>query len=114
MYQMLKLVDTARREEIELYVQLVLVKPQVNQSVGTYTILLLGENFNIEDLDYGCGPSRTLVVVTDRCEVNKNYQDCEDEAGDKDGDDESDGDRDVQADGHVPSFLTINQLMENE
>ena len=37
-----------------------------------------------------------------------------DEACDEDGDDESDGDGDVQANGHVPSFLTINQLMENE
>ena len=41
-------------------------------------------------------------------------QDCEDEASDEDGDDKSDGDGDVQAGGHVPSFLTINQLMENE
>ena len=41
-------------------------------------------------------------------------QDCEDEASDEDGYDESDGDGDVQVGGHVPSFLTINQLMENE
>ena len=41
-------------EEIELYVQLVRVKPQENQSVGTYTNLLLGDNFNVEELDYGC------------------------------------------------------------
>ena len=65
-------------------------------------------------MDYGCGPSSALVVVTDRCEVNENDQDCEDKAGDEDGDNESDGDGDVQADGHVPSFLTINQLMESE
>ena len=57
MYQMLKLVDTTGMEEIELYVQLVYVKPQVNQSVGTYTNLLLGGNFNVEELDYGCGPN---------------------------------------------------------
>ena len=63
-------------------------------------------------MDYGCGPSSAPVVVTDRCEVNKDYQDYDDEAGDEDGDDESDGD--VQADGHVSSFLTINQLLENE
>ena len=42
------------------------------------------------------------------------YQDCEDDGGDEDGDDESNGDGDVQADGHVLSFLIINQLMENE
>ena len=41
-------------------------------------------------------------------------QDCEDEASDEDGDDKSDGDGDVQAGGHVPSFLNINQLMEIE
>ena len=35
-YRMLKLVDIAEMEEIELYVQ-----PQVNQSAGTYTNLLL-------------------------------------------------------------------------
>ena len=111
---MLKLVDTTGMKEMELYVQLVRVKPQMNQSTGTYTNLLLRGNFNVEELDYGCGPSSTPIVVTDRCEVNKDDQDCEDETSDEDGDDESDGDGDVQADGHDSSFLTINQLMENE
>ena len=64
-------------------------------------------------MDYRCGHSSAPVAVTDRCEVNKDDRDYEDEAGDEDGDDESDGDN-VQADGHVPSFLTINQLLENE
>ena len=82
----------------------------MNQSIGTYTNLLLGGNFNVKELDYGCGLSSAPVVVTDRCEVNKNDRDCEDE----DGDDESDGDGDVQADGHVSSFLTMNELLENE
>ena len=107
---MLKFVNTVGMGEIELYVQLVCVKPQVNQSVGTYTDLLLRGNVNIEELDYGCGPSSAPVAVTDRCEVNEDDQDYEDD----DGDDESDGDGDVQANGHVMSFLTINQLMENE
>ena len=53
---MLKLVDTTRMKEIEFYVQLVRVKPQVNQSTGTYTNLLLGGNFNVDELDYRCGP----------------------------------------------------------
>ena len=114
MYRMLKLVDTTGIKEIEFYVQLVSVNPQVNQLAGTYTNLLFGRNLNVEELDYGCGPSSTPVAVTDRCEVNEDDQDCEDEAGDEYGDDESDGDGDVQAYGHVPSFLTINQLMENE
>ena len=54
---MLKLVDITGIEEIELYVQLVRVKPQVNQLAGTYTNLLLEGNFNVEELDYGCGRS---------------------------------------------------------
>ena len=68
------------------------VKPQVNQLVGTYTNLLLGGNFNVEELDYGCRPNSAPIVVTNRCEVNEDNQDCEDEASDED---ESDGDGDV-------------------
>ena len=104
-YRMLKLVNTVGMKEIELYLQLG-VKPQVNQLVGTHTDLLLGGNVNVEELYYECGPSSTPVVVTNRCEVNKDDQDYEDDGGDEDGDNESDG--------HVSSFLTINQLMENE
>ena len=110
-YQMLKLVNTIGIEEIELYLQLVRVKPQVNQSIGTYTNLLLIRNVNVEELDYGRGLSSALVAVTDRCEVNEDNQDCENEEDDEDGDDESDGDGD--GDVHVSSFLTLNQLMEN-
>ena len=50
------------------------------------------------------------LVVTDRCEVYEDNQDCENEKGV----DESDGDEDVQVDGHVSSFLTLHQLMKNE
>ena len=52
-YRMLKLVNTVGIEEIDLYFQLVRVKPQVNQSVGAYTNLLLRGNFNVEELEYG-------------------------------------------------------------
>ena len=114
MYQMLKLVNTTGMEEIELYLELVLVEPQVNQSVGTYTNLLLGENDNVEELDYKCEPSSAPIIVTDRCEVYEDDKDYEDQEGDEDGDDESDGDGDVQVDGHVSSFLTLHQLMENK
>ena len=55
-----------------------------------------------------------MNVEVDRCKVNENNQDCEDDRGDEDGDNESDGDEDVLADGHVLSFLTINQLMRYE
>ena len=55
-----------------------------------------------------------MNVEVDRCEVNEDDQDCEDDRNDEDGDDESDRDGDVRANGHVPSFLTINQLLKNE
>ena len=41
MYRMLKLVNTTKMKEIELYIQLLRAKPRVNQSIGTYTDLLL-------------------------------------------------------------------------
>ena len=39
MYRMLKLVNTMK--EIELYIEVVRVRPQVNQSVGAYIDLLV-------------------------------------------------------------------------
>ena len=41
MYRMLNLVNTVGMEKIELYIEVVRVKPQVNQSVGGYTNLLI-------------------------------------------------------------------------
>ena len=41
MYRMLNLVNTTGMEEIELYIEVVRVKPQMNQSVGAYTDLLV-------------------------------------------------------------------------
>ena len=113
-YRMLKLINIIGIEEIELYLLIVRVKPQVNQSVGTYTNLLLLGNINVDELDYDYGPSSTPVNVEDRCKVNKDDQGCKDDGGGEDGDDESDGDGHIQADGHVLSFLTINSLMVNE
>ena len=52
---MLKLVDTIGMEEIELYVQLVRVKPQVNESTNTYTNLLIGGNFKLRNWTMGVG-----------------------------------------------------------
>ena len=111
-YQMLKLVYTFGMEEIELYLKLVRVNPQVNQLVDTYIDLLLRGNVNVEELDYGCEPSSVPVVVIDRCELYEDDEDYEDQEGDEDSDDESNGD--VQADGHVSSFLSLHKLMENE
>ena len=117
-YQMLRLVNTTGMEEIELYIEVVRVKPQVNQFVGAYIDLLVGGNDNVSELDYGCGPSSAPVPDIDKCEVYGDDEYCEDEEAndesDEDGNDESNGDINVHADGHVSSFHTLNQVLENE
>ena len=52
-YRMLKMVNTTSMEEIELYIEVVQVKPQVNQSMGGYTYLFVPENYNVIEFDYG-------------------------------------------------------------
>ena len=64
MYRMLNMVNTISIEEIELYIEVVRVKPQVNQSVGGHIDLLVHENYNAAEIDYGCGPSSGLVPDT--------------------------------------------------
>ena len=99
------MVNTTGIEEIELYIEVVRVKPQVNQSVGG---LLVRENDNVAKFGYGCGPSSDPVPDTDRYGVYGDDEDCEyEEANDEsheDVDDESNGDLDVRVDGHVSSF----------
>ena len=69
----------------------------------------------IAEFDYGCGPSRSPTPDTDKCGVYEDDEDCEDEgANDEDVDNESNGDLDVQTDGHVSSFHTLIQVLENE
>ena len=76
-YRMLKLVNTTSIEEIELYIEVIRVRPQVNQFVGAYTDLLVGGNDYITELDYGCGPSSAPTPDIDRsCEVNADDEDC--------------------------------------
>ena len=98
-YRILKLVNIIGMKEIELYIEVVQVKPQVNQSVGAYTNLLVGGNDNVVELEYGCGPSSAQAPDTDRCEVYEDDEDCEDEEAndeyDEDGDDESNKDINV-------------------
>ena len=117
-YRMLNMVNTTGMKEIELYIEVVRVKPQVNQSMGGYIYLFVPENYNVAEFDYGCGPSSGLTPETDRCGVYANDEDCEyNEANvdsEKDVDDEKNGDLDVQADVHVSSFQTFNQVLENE
>ena len=105
MYQMLNMVNTTSIEEIELYIEVVRVKPRVNQSMGGHIDLLVRENYNVTKFDYGCEPSSGPVPNT------RVYRDDEDWANeeandefDEDVDDESNGDLDAQVDGHVSFF----------
>ena len=108
-HRLLNMVNTTAIEEIELFVEVVRIHRQANQSMG------VAENENVVEIDYGCGPSSGPVLDTgvygddDACA----YEEGNDES-DKDVDDEYDDDLHVQADGHVSSFQTTNQVLENE
>ena len=71
--------------------------------------------YGLLKIDYGCGPSSGPVLDTgaygddDACA----YEEGNDESV-EDVDDEYDDDLHVQADGHVSSFQTTNQVLENE
>ena len=114
-YRMLNMVNTTDMEEIELYIEVIRVKPQVNQSVGGYTDLLVLKTYNVVEFDDGYRFSSGPTPDTERCGVYANDGDYEyDEANvesNEDVDDESNGDLDVQADGHVSSFHTFNQVL---
>ena len=75
----------------------------------------VAENENVVEIDYGYGPSSGPVLDTrvygddDACA----YEEGNDES-DEDVDDEYDEDFHVQADGHISSFQTTNQVLENE
>ena len=114
-YQMLNMINTTSIGEIELYIEVVQVKPQVNQSVGGHIDLLVHDNYNVAEFDYDCGPSSGLVPDTRIYGDDEDcaYEEANDES-DEDVDDESNGDADVQADGHVSSFQIFNQVLENE
>ena len=115
MCQMLNLVNTTTIEEIELYIEFVRVKAQVNQFVGGHVDLLVRDNYNVAEFDYGCGPSSSLVLDTGVFGVDEDhaYEEGNNEYDD-DVDDDCNGDEDVEADGHASSFRTLNRVMENE
>ena len=102
-HRMLNMVNTAAIEEIDLFVEVVRIHRQTNQSIG------------VAEIDYGCGPSSGPVLDTGvygddgACA----YEEGNDES-DEDVDDEYDDNLHVQADGHVSSFQTTNQVLENE
>ena len=112
---MLNLVNTTTTEEIELYIEVVRIKAQVNQSVGSHVDLLVRDNYNVPEFDYGCGPSNGPIPDTGVFGVNeeRTYEEGNDEY-DEDVDDDCNGDADVEADGHASSFRTLNQVLENE
>ena len=83
--------------------------------MGGHIDLLVRDNYNVAEFEYGCGPSSGPVPDTGV------YGDDEDYAYEEANDDsnqhveeECNRDLDVQADGHVSSFRTFNQVLENE
>ena len=115
MYRMLNMVNTTGIEEIELYIEVIRVKSQVNQSMGGHIDLLVRVNYNVTEFDYGCGPSSGPVPNTGVYGDDEDcaYEEANDES-DEDVDDESNGDLDVQANRNASSFQTFNQVLENK
>ncbi|RVW82581.1 Serine/threonine-protein phosphatase 7 long form-like [Vitis vinifera] len=83
-------------DEIELYIEQVSVQPwERGQFLGNLTQLLLGQNDNVEEFEYDCGPSSAPVAMTYECRANENEEECESQ----EGDDQSERAEDVQHDG---------------
>ena len=106
---MLNMVNTTVIEEIELFVEVVRIHREEDRSIGVAVIEHLPE------IDHGCGPSSGPVLDTgaygdddDACV----YEEGNDESGEDD--DEYDDYLHDQAGGHVSSFQTTNQVLENE
>ena len=112
---MLNLVNTTTIEDIELYIEVVRFKALVNQSMGGHVDLLVRDNHNVLEFDYGCGPSSGPIPDTGVFGVDEDraYEEGNDEY-DEDIDDDCNGDADIEADGHASSFRTLNQVLENE
>ena len=79
----------------------------MNQYVGGHIDLLVRDNYNVAEFDSGCGPNNGSVPDIG---VYGDDEDCAYEEADEDVDDESNGDVDVQVDGHVSSFQIFNQV----
>ena len=110
--RILNSVNTTTTEEIELYIEVVRVKAQVNHSVGGHVDLL---NYNVPEFDYDCEPSSGPIPDIEVFGVDEDraYEEGNDEY-DEDVDDDCNGDTNVEADGHASSFRTLNQVLENE
>ena len=105
---MLNMVNTTVIEEIELFVEVVRIHRQENRYIG------VAEIENLAEIDHGCGPSSGPVLDTGAYgdDYGCAYEKGNDESDEDD--DEYDDDLHVQADGHVLSFQTTNQVLENE
>ncbi|RVW50294.1 Serine/threonine-protein phosphatase 7 long form-like [Vitis vinifera] len=111
-------------DEIELYIEQVPVQPRVRgQLLGNFTQLLLGQNDNVEEFEYGCGPCSAPVAMTYECRADEDEEECESQ----EGDDQSERAEDIQHDGDgvfefideennnvnvVSSFLALHEAME--
>ena len=84
----------------------------MNQSVGGHIDLLVSDNYNVAEFDYGYGPSSDPIPGTGVYGYDEDcsYEEANDESA-KDVDDEANGDLDVQADRHVSSFRNLNQFL---
>ena len=102
---MLNLVNTSTIEDIELYIEVVQVKAQVNQYVGFHVDLLVRDNYNVLEFDYGYGPSSSpiLDIGVFGVDEDRTYEEGNDEY-DEDVDDDCNGDANVEADGHASPF----------
>ena len=87
----------------------------MNQYVGGHIDLLVRDNYNVTEFEYGCGLSSGLVPDTGVYGDDEDcaYEEANDETG-EDVDDESNGEANVQADGHESSCQIFNQVLENE
>ena len=91
MRQMLNLVNTTTIEEIELYIEVVRVKAQLNQSMGGHVDFFVRDNYNVAQSDYGYGSSSGPISDT-----GPNGDD--EDSADEEGNDEYDEDVDDKCD----------------
>ena len=68
---MLNMVNTTTIEKIELYIEVVRVKQQVNQYVGGHIDSLVCDNYNVAEFDYGYGPSSCQYWILEYVEMMK-------------------------------------------
>ncbi|RVX03558.1 hypothetical protein CK203_027878 [Vitis vinifera] len=107
--------------------KIVPVQPRVRgQLLGNFTQLLLGQNDNVKEFEYGCGPSSAPVAMTYECRADEDED--EEKCESQEGDDLSERAEDIQHDDDrvfevideennnvnvVSSFLDLHEAMED-